>query len=205
MLCCCKKRDLENEIPPKELQTHWFSIYCCAAFVFFDAVQYSMVIVSMWPYLNKIDPSATATFFGFIMAAFSLGQAISSPLFGFWMNKVKSVRPPLTISMFTMMLANLTYASIELFPQKDRKYVMLLARFAAGFAAGDVAVMRAYSATASMPKDRPRAVVLSSATYTLGVTFGPAIPVIFSPLGYPGWKIVSNLHIDMVFFKTIFV
>uniref|UniRef100_A0A914E256 Major facilitator superfamily (MFS) profile domain-containing protein n=1 Tax=Acrobeloides nanus TaxID=290746 RepID=A0A914E256_9BILA len=151
----------------------------------------------MWPYLNTIDPSTTATFFGFITASFSLGQAITSPLFGFWMNKIKSVKPPLTMSLVMMMTSNLIYASMELFPQANRRYIMLAARFFIGMAAGDVAVMRAYAATASIPKDRPRAVVIAGSSWTLGLTLGPAFPVIFSPLGYPGWKLFGHLHFDM--------
>uniref|UniRef100_A0A914CHK5 Major facilitator superfamily (MFS) profile domain-containing protein n=1 Tax=Acrobeloides nanus TaxID=290746 RepID=A0A914CHK5_9BILA len=123
----------------------------------------------MWPYLNTIDPSTTATFFGFITASFSLGQAITSPLFGFWMNKIKSVKPPLTMSLVMMMTSNLIYASMELFPQANRRYIMLAARFFIGMAAGDVAVMRAYAATASIPKDRPRAVVIAGSSWVVHI------------------------------------
>ena len=42
---------------------------------------------------------------------------------------------------------------------------MLAARFLTGFGAGDMAVMRAYSATASNIKDRARAVSLVTSSY----------------------------------------
>uniref|UniRef100_A0A914C8P6 Major facilitator superfamily (MFS) profile domain-containing protein n=1 Tax=Acrobeloides nanus TaxID=290746 RepID=A0A914C8P6_9BILA len=198
--CCCKRarsEDNEEQSLVNERQTSWFSIYICTIFVLLDGIQYSMVIVSMWPYLKTIDPSATATFFGFIIAAFSLGQAISSPLLGYWSNKAKSIKPPLTLTLSMMMLANIIYGCIELFSTKDRSYIMMATRFIAGFAAGDVAVMRSYSATAAIKEERPKAIVISSAAWNLGMTLGPAVPVIFSPLGYPGWKISENLHLDM--------
>uniref|UniRef100_A0A914CWK4 Major facilitator superfamily (MFS) profile domain-containing protein n=1 Tax=Acrobeloides nanus TaxID=290746 RepID=A0A914CWK4_9BILA len=111
------------------------------------------------------------------------------------------VKPPLTISLIMMMISNVTYASIELFAQQERRYIMLAARLLIGLAAGDVAVLRAYAATAALPKDRAKAVVLSSASWPFGMTIGPAIPVIFAPLGYPGWKIFGKFNFDMVFTK----
>lgn len=64
-----------------------------------------------------------------------------------------------------MMLANIIYGCIELFPTKDRPYIMMAARFVAGFAAGDVAVMRSYSATAAIEEERPKAIVIASASW----------------------------------------
>lgn len=66
--------------------------------------------------------------------------------------------------MTMMMISNLIYASMELFPY-NRRYIMLAARFFIGLAAGDIAVVRAYSASATTPKDRPRAVVMASASW----------------------------------------
>uniref|UniRef100_A0A914CSW6 Major facilitator superfamily (MFS) profile domain-containing protein n=1 Tax=Acrobeloides nanus TaxID=290746 RepID=A0A914CSW6_9BILA len=71
-------------------KTNWRSIYLITAFTFLDGIQFSMFFISLWPYLNTIDPTASATFFGIITAGFSFGQAISAPLFGFWMNKAKT-------------------------------------------------------------------------------------------------------------------
>ena len=64
-----------------------------------------------------------------------------------------------------MLVSNGVYACTEFFPQHQRKYTMLAARFLIGFGAGDMAVMRAYSATASNIKDRARAVSLVSSSY----------------------------------------
>jgi hypothetical protein len=87
------------------------------AFCFFDGIQYSMFIVSLWPYLNtvknyfsilliqhsnflKIDPGAGAAFFGIITAGFSFGQAFGSPILGFWMNRVKSSSAKISLRNF---------------------------------------------------------------------------------------------------------
>jgi hypothetical protein len=38
----------------------------------------------------QIDPGAGETFFGIITAVYSAGQAVASPIFGYWANKSKS-------------------------------------------------------------------------------------------------------------------
>uniref|UniRef100_A0A914DF79 Major facilitator superfamily (MFS) profile domain-containing protein n=1 Tax=Acrobeloides nanus TaxID=290746 RepID=A0A914DF79_9BILA len=178
-------------------KTNWRSIYLITAFTFLDGIQGSMFFISLWPYLNTIDPTASATFFGIIIAVFSFGQAISAPLFGFWMNKAKTIRPALCFAFILMLISNGVYACTEFFPQHQRKYIMLAARFLIGFGAGDMAVMRAYSATASTIKDRARAVSLVTSSWVFGLVVGPGLQVIFEPFGYPGFKLFGLFHFDM--------
>ncbi|PIO73604.1 hypothetical protein TELCIR_04423 [Teladorsagia circumcincta] len=52
---------------------------------------------------------------------------------------------------------------------------MMVARVVTGFGAGTLSVLRAYAATASVPRDRLRAVSLGTAGFVLGLSFGPAI------------------------------
>uniref|UniRef100_A0A914C238 Uncharacterized protein n=1 Tax=Acrobeloides nanus TaxID=290746 RepID=A0A914C238_9BILA len=74
---------------------------------------------------------------------------------------------------------------------------MFASRLLIGVASGDIAALRAYCASAAVPKDRSRAVVLTSAAWSCGLTIGPAFPVIFTPLGYPGLKLFGHVHFDM--------
>lgn len=50
----------------------------------------------------QLDPTAGKEFMGFIVAANPLGQMIFSPLFGWWSNKLKSIRVPLLVSMVSV-------------------------------------------------------------------------------------------------------
>lgn len=50
----------------------------------------------------QLDPTAGKEFMGFIVAANPLGQMIFSPLFGWWSNKIKSIRVPLLVSMVSV-------------------------------------------------------------------------------------------------------
>lgn len=71
-------------------ETSWQSIYLLTAIGMFCGIQFSIFFPTLWPFLNTVDPTASASFFGFITAAFSVGQGLASPVFGYWMNKAKS-------------------------------------------------------------------------------------------------------------------
>ena len=54
--------------------------------VFFACASFSLVLPSLWPYLQSIGPDwmATQTFLAWIVAAYSFGEAIGSLAFGAW-------------------------------------------------------------------------------------------------------------------------
>ncbi|KAK6032248.1 hypothetical protein OSTOST_01573 [Ostertagia ostertagi] len=68
--------------------------------------------------------------------------------------------------------------------------------FFIGIGAGTVGVMRAYAATASTVKDRARAISSIQASYVIGMTIGPGVPVAFAPIEFPGF-VFGPLHLDM--------
>ncbi|KAK6032250.1 hypothetical protein OSTOST_01575, partial [Ostertagia ostertagi] len=144
----------------------------------------------------KVDPTASETFFGIITAVFSIGQALASPAFGFWMNRSKSVRQPLICGIIIMIFSNIVFCFVEAFREKERRWVMMVARFFIGLGAGTVGVMRAYASTASSLKDRTRAITFIQASYVIGMTIGPAIPVVFAPIKFPGVQL-GPLHLNM--------
>ncbi|KAK5966711.1 MFS domain-containing protein, partial [Trichostrongylus colubriformis] len=162
----------------------------------FFGVQFSVYFPTLWPFLNQVDPTASQMFFGIIIAAYSIGQGIASPAFGFWMNRSKSVRPPLICGILIMILSNVIFCFVESFRKNERRWVMMVARFCIGLGAGTVSVMRAYASTASTLKDRARAIAFIQASYVIGMTIGPGVPVAFVPLKYPG-IVHGPLHLDM--------
>ncbi|EPB66590.1 hypothetical protein ANCCEY_14318 [Ancylostoma ceylanicum] len=79
----------------------------------------------------------------------------------------------------------------------------MAARLMTGFGAGTLSVLRAYAATASVPRDRLSAVSFGTAGYVLGLSFGPAIQAVFTPIGEVGFKIgpvVLNMYTVPAFF-----
>ncbi|VDM54741.1 unnamed protein product [Angiostrongylus costaricensis] len=185
-----------NRTGEENKETSWKSIYLVTAICMFCGVQFSIYFPTLWPFLKTVDPTTSEMFFGIITASFSLGQGMASPIFGFWMNRSKSIRQPLIYGITIMIVANVIFCFVEAFKQEERRWVMMVSRFFVGLGAGTVSVMRAYAATGSSLKDRLRAITLVQAAYVIGMTIGPAMPVVFSPINYPGW-VFGPLHVDM--------
>ncbi|KAK6041925.1 hypothetical protein COOONC_20570 [Cooperia oncophora] len=88
----------------------------------------------------------------------------------------------------------------------NQKWIMMAARVVTGFGAGTLSVLRAYAATASVPRDRLRAVSLGTAGFVLGLSFGPAIQAAFTPIGDVGThlgSIVLNMYTVPAFFMVV--
>uniref|UniRef100_A0A4X1VEF5 Major facilitator superfamily domain containing 8 n=1 Tax=Sus scrofa TaxID=9823 RepID=A0A4X1VEF5_PIG len=139
--------------------------------MFLSSVGFSIVIMSIWPYLQKIDQTADASFLGWVIATFSLGQMAASPLFGLWSN-YRPRKEPLIVSIFISVAANCLYAYVHL-PPSHNKYYMLVARGLVGFGAGNVAVIRSYIAGATSLQERTSAMANTSACQALGFILGP--------------------------------
>uniref|UniRef100_A0A915P2X4 Major facilitator superfamily (MFS) profile domain-containing protein n=1 Tax=Meloidogyne floridensis TaxID=298350 RepID=A0A915P2X4_9BILA len=116
----------------EERKTEWGLIYLCALFTFTASVQFTLFFTSLWPFMQILDDSVTVTFFGAIIAMYSLSQIVASPLLGFWSTRIEKLKPPLMICNFLMFLGNFLYCLVELFPMSMSRYVMLASRFTAG-------------------------------------------------------------------------
>uniref|UniRef100_A0A8C7EMI7 Major facilitator superfamily domain containing 8 n=1 Tax=Neovison vison TaxID=452646 RepID=A0A8C7EMI7_NEOVI len=139
--------------------------------MFLSSVGFSIVIMSIWPYLQKIDQTADASFLGWVIASFSLGQMVASPIFGLWSN-YRPRKEPLTVSIFISVAANCLYAYVHV-PASHNKYYMLVARGLVGFGAGNVAVIRSYIAGATSLQERTSSMANTSACQALGFILGP--------------------------------
>uniref|UniRef100_A0A673SUW6 Major facilitator superfamily domain containing 8 n=1 Tax=Suricata suricatta TaxID=37032 RepID=A0A673SUW6_SURSU len=139
--------------------------------MFFSSVGFSIVIMSIWPYLQKIDQTADASFLGWVIASYSLGQMVASPVFGLWSN-YRPRKEPLIVSIFISVAANCLYAYVHV-PASHNKYYMLVARGLVGFGAGNVAVVRSYIAGATSLQERISSMANTSACQALGFILGP--------------------------------
>ncbi|KAF3818644.1 hypothetical protein GH733_012061, partial [Mirounga leonina] len=107
-------------------KSRWISIRILYLTMFLSSVGFSIVIMSIWPYLQKIDQTADASFLGWVIASFSLGQMVASPIFGLWSN-YRPRKEPLIVSIFISVAANCLYAYVHV-PASHNKYYMLVAR-----------------------------------------------------------------------------
>ncbi|XP_008581973.1 PREDICTED: major facilitator superfamily domain-containing protein 8 [Galeopterus variegatus] len=120
----------------------------------------------------QIDQTADASFLGWVIASFSLGQMVASPIFGLWSN-YRPRKEPLIVSIFISVAANCLYAYVHI-PASHNKYYMLVARGLVGFGAGNVAVVRSYIAGATSLQERTSSMANTSACQALGFILGPA-------------------------------
>ncbi|XP_011360429.1 major facilitator superfamily domain-containing protein 8 isoform X2 [Pteropus vampyrus] len=164
--------------------------------MFLSSVGFSIVIMCIWPYLQKVDPTADAYFLGWVIASFSVGQMVASPIFGLWSNH-RPRKEPVIVSIVISVVANCLYAYVHI-PASHNKYYMLIARGLAGFGAGNIAVVRSYIAGATSLQERTSSMANTSACQALGFILGPVFQTCFALIGEKGvtWETIK-LQINM--------
>lgn len=105
---------------------------------------------------------------GFIIAAFTVAQLLSAPLWGKFSDRVGR-RPTLLIALSASGIAYL------IFGFADSLLLLFLSRIVQGAGGGTVGVIQAYVADSTAPQDRARALGWLSATTNLGVALGPVL------------------------------
>uniref|UniRef100_A0A2K6UUM4 Major facilitator superfamily domain containing 8 n=1 Tax=Saimiri boliviensis boliviensis TaxID=39432 RepID=A0A2K6UUM4_SAIBB len=190
---------LETE---EHYKSRWRSIRILYLTMFLSSVGFSIVIMSIWPYLQKIDQTADASFLGWVIASYSLGQMVASPIFGFWSN-YRPRKEPLIVSIFISVAANCLYAYVHI-PASHNKYYMLIARGLVGFGAGNAAVIRSYTAGATSLQERTNSMANISTCQALGFILGPAST---DEVQVPQENIdqVAVVAINVLFFVILFI
>jgi len=105
---------------------------------------------------------------GFIVAAFTVAQLLSAPMWGRFSDRVGR-RPTLLIALGAAAIAYLIFGFAH------SLLVLFLSRIVQGAGGGTVGVIQAYVADSTDPKDRARALGWLSATTNLGVALGPVL------------------------------
>jgi MFS family permease len=105
---------------------------------------------------------------GFIVAAFTLAQLLSAPMWGRFSDRVGR-RPTLLIALGAAAIAYF------IFGFANSLLLLFLSRIVQGAGGGTVGVIQAYVADSTEPKDRARALGWLSATTNLGVALGPVL------------------------------
>uniref|UniRef100_A0A8C8F3U5 Major facilitator superfamily (MFS) profile domain-containing protein n=1 Tax=Oncorhynchus tshawytscha TaxID=74940 RepID=A0A8C8F3U5_ONCTS len=178
-----------------EYKSRWRSIRVMYFTMFLSSVGKPILYHLFYP-SHIIDDSANASFLGWVVAAYSLGQMLASPVFGLWSNH-RPRREPLACSIFINVTANIYYCYVYL-PTSQNKYHMLMSRALVGFGAGNVAVVRSYVAGATSLKERNSAMANTSACQALGFILGPALQAGLSFIGEQGVSVkVIDLQLNM--------
>jgi MFS family permease len=125
---------------------------------------------------------------GFIIAAFTVAQLLSAPMWGRFSDRVGR-RPTLLIALTASGIAYL------IFGFADSLLLLFVSRIVQGAGGGTVGVIQAYVADTTAPQDRARALGWLSATTNLGVALGPVLGSFAIALGkYDVMPGPSTLH-----------
>jgi MFS family permease len=128
---------------------------------------------------------------GAIVAAFTVAQLLSAPMWGRFSDRVGR-RPTLLIALSASALAHLIFGFAH------SLFVLFLSRLVQGAGGGTVGVIQAYVADSTAPEDRARALGWLSATTNLGVALGPVLGSFAISLGtrdlMPGSRTLQMGH-----------
>lgn len=133
---------------------------------FVDMLGLVMVLPLLPFYATKLGGSATIV--GGLIAAFSLAQLASAPLWGTFSDRYGR-RPALLAGLILSAVAYVIFAFA------DSIWMLLLSRLVQGAGGGTIGVVQAYVTDVSDAKDRAKSLGWLSAVTSLGAVIGPAI------------------------------
>src|SRR5256714_5950921 len=133
---------------------------------FVDMLGLAMVIPLLPFYATKLGASATVV--GILIAAFSIAQLASAPLWGRFSDRYGR-RPALLVGLLVSAVAYVIFA------YASTLWLLLLSRVVQGLGGGTIGVVQAYVADASNPKDRAKSLGWLSAATSFGAVVVPAI------------------------------
>jgi multidrug resistance protein len=133
---------------------------------FVDMLGLAMVIPLLPFYATKLGASATIV--GVLIAAFSIAQLASAPLWGRFSDHYGR-RPALLAGLLVSAVAYVIFA------YASTLWLLLISRVVQGLGGGTIGVVQAYVADASDPTDRAKSLGWLSAATSLGAVVGPAI------------------------------
>ncbi|XP_078450720.1 major facilitator superfamily domain-containing protein 8 isoform X1 [Lampetra planeri] len=179
----CDVNDVQALLEETE-RRRWRSIRVMYLTMFLSSVGFSIVMSSIWPFLQKVDPSSSPTFLGWVLASYSLAQLFACPALGAWANAKGSSMPLLT-SMLLGTAGHVMYMYAHAVHSRGR-FLVLAARIFLGLGAGNVAVVRAFASAATNMEERTPVMANLSACQALGFILGPVLQTVLTWVGEEG-------------------
>jgi len=156
---------------------------------FVDMLGMAMIIPLLPFYATKMGASATIV--GVLIAAFSIAQLASAPVWGRFSDRYGR-RPALLAGLLVSAVAYVFFA------YASTLWLLLLSRIIQGFGGGTIGVVQAYVADASDPNDRAKSLGWLSAATSLGAVVGPAIGSVLIRWGHHAPGIASAVFCVLV-------
>lgn len=169
--------------PERGVQRAQFrQLFVLIAVAFIDMIGFMLVLPVLPFYALKLN--ATPVQVGWILAAFSIAQLISSPVWG-RVSDHYGRRPALLIGLTASAIA------YTVFGFADTLWLFFVSRFVQGAGGGTTGVAQAYVADTVRPSDRARALGWLSAATSAGVVVGPILGTFASRLGTHGPGLIA--------------
>ncbi|XP_065069101.1 major facilitator superfamily domain-containing protein 8-like isoform X1 [Rhopilema esculentum] len=174
------KQDDQHETP-EEYKSRWRTIRITYLTMTLSAMEFSIILPSIWPYLQKVDQEVNAQFLGLVVTGYGIFQVIGSILFGAWCQYRPAIEP-LLASASLRFIGNFLYLCAENYPGFDGKMLILFARLTIGFSAGDIAVCRTVVSQSAAKYEKNNALKVIVALEEFGSAMGPALQAVAVPL-----------------------
>ncbi|KAH7717270.1 Protein Y53G8AR.7 a [Aphelenchoides avenae] len=176
--------------------TNWRSIYVLTLVAFISTIHAICIIPGVWPYLQKMDPTATETFYGWLRTTSSFGSVVATLSTGWIANKLLNTKGPLIFSKAMAVISCGVYLFVEVFTT-GRRAAFLVFELLLGIAVGSSHIARAHIAAVSTEKDRPKAIAITSLAPSMGLFLTPIAQLLFTKLGYPGLPLPFGVHLNL--------
>ncbi|KAM9996653.1 hypothetical protein ACTFIZ_001593 [Dictyostelium cf. discoideum] len=188
----------EQQLPNSPIQTEeqkkkqTLSINIMVLTVFLQSIGFTLILPSMLNYLNSNDPQFKR-YFGYIVALYSLGQFLGSPLFGKWSNR-RAASEPVVISIVISIIGSIFYSICYEFRGFAFPAIMGTARFIVGFGAGNVSVCRAYATETATIENKTQIMGKMSGAQGAGFVLGPGIGFLLNFCNFSIGQMVINKY-----------
>ena len=163
--------------------------------VFMACVSFSIVLPSLWLYLSALDGSQE--FYAWVVAAFSIGEAIGSIALGAlsnWAGTKPTLRLCCVLAISGAAMYSLASFAFEHVSAPAAPYIVFVGRLLQGIGSGgQQAVEQSYLSIAAPPSQRTELTSKLSTFACLGFIFGPAVGALVATM--PAFS-VGALHFD---------
>eukprot|EP00053_Salpingoeca_punica_P012391 m.110992 g.110992 ORF g.110992 m.110992 type:complete len:531 (-) comp15936_c0_seq1:329-1921(-) len=176
----------------------WQSIRVVYLINFLNGVGFTIVLSTMWQFLER--NGGTKSFLGYLVCAFSFGQLIAAPYWGYWASHIK-YKYLFHISGVMKIAGNALYIFSDNV-SGHRDVYMLESRFLIGLGAANVALCNAYVSGATTVDERTQGMAMLAATNGLGLIVGPLLGVCFGKMK-PGF-VHDPLVLDYLTMPAVF-
>ncbi|KAH7702216.1 Protein W03C9.6 [Aphelenchoides avenae] len=177
-------------------KTDWNSVYLLTVVAFLTTLHMFSIIPIMWPYLQKMDPSATENFYGWLRSMHSLGMVAAVVTSGWLANHLLNTKVPLLVSRVVAVASCLVFLCIETY-DSGRRTAFIVFELLFGIQMGASHAYKAHIAAVSTEADRSKAIAMTSLAPAIGIFLTPIGQAIFNKLGYPGIPLPFGVHMNL--------